>query len=421
VAGDSASVTGLLHRVADEFGTPSFVYLVPRIRERAAEIRAAFGNRFQISYAVKSNPNPALLRALRDIVDRLDVSSGGEVATALACAWPAEALSFTGPAKSDAEIAAAVAAGIGEVIVESVDECEVLDAAAASADRRQRVLVRISPAVVPRGFGSNMSGKPSQFGIDEEVVDQAMERLLRLEHIEVVGFHVYSGTQCLNGDAIVENYATFVDIFTRVCATHGIRPEMLVFGSGLGIPYYETDTPLDLGTVGAGTLRLLDERLTDAAFAATRLVLEIGRYLVGEAGIYLTRIVRIKSSRGVEIGICDGGMNHHLGAAGHLGSVVPRNYRMFKVGTEAGFTPERSYNLVGPLCTTIDTLARNVKLGELSAGDLIGIHCSGAYGVSASPIHFISHAPPREVLVDGDWDLLRLSDVSQFRPRAAEG
>jgi diaminopimelate decarboxylase len=230
---------------------------------------------------------------------------------------------------------------------------------------------------------------------------------------------VYSGTQCLNADAIVENYATFIDIFTRVCAAHGIRPEILVFGSGLGIPYYETDTPLDLATVGAGTVRLLGERLADPAFAATRLVLEIGRHLVGEGGIYLTRIVRTKRSRGVDIGICDGGMNHHLGAAGHLGSVVPRNYRMFKVVTEAASPPERSYNLVGPLCTTIDTLARNVKLGELAAGDLIGIHCSGAYGLSASPIHFISHPPPREVLVDGEGEGARLSEVSQFRPSAA--
>ena len=412
-------VNATLRTVAADYGTPCYVYFMDDVRERVARVRAAFGKRFQISYAVKSNPNPAILRRLRGVVDTLDVSSAGEVLRAVDADWNPARLSFTGPGKTQGELETSVAARIGEIIVESVDEAQLLNRVARSAGRTQRVIIRIAPNRVPRGFGLNMSGKPTPFGIDEEEIDAATQAIQDLSHVQLCGFHVYSGTQCLNADAIAENYAIFIEIFRRVCHRHGVTPERLIFGSGIGIPYYDSDAPVDLAVVGDTINPALDALKSESAFTATDLVLEMGRYLIGEAGVYVMRVIRKKRSRGVDICVCDGGMHHHLGAAGHLGNLIQRNYRMFKITDEHDEDVEHTYNLVGPLCTTIDTLARQVKFPGLDAGDLIGIRCSGAYGVTASPIYFISHAPPKEIVVESVDGGLRVEDCSQFeRSRA---
>jgi len=417
----AGSQTPILRTVARDYGTPCYVYFMDAVRERVERVRSAFGRRFRISYAVKSNPNPIILRRLRGVVDALDVSSAGEVVRAVDAGWDPARLSFTGPGKTQAELQASVAARVGEVIVESVDEAGLLNGVARAAGRKQRVIIRIAPSRVPRGFGLNMSGKPTPFGIDEEEIDAAVQTIRELSHLELCGFHIYSGTQCLNADAVAENYAIFVEIFSRACHRHGVQPQRLIFGSGIGIPYYDNEIPVDLAAIAEKTNPALDALKSDSTFAAADLVLEMGRYLIGEAGIYMMRVIRKKRSRGVDICICDGGMHHHLGAAGHLGTLIQRNYQMFKVSedqNDAG--AEQAYNLVGPLCTTIDTLGRQVKFDGLDAGDLIGIRCSGAYGVSASPIHFISHSPPREIIVDSAGGSVRIEDCSQFE-RAGAG
>ena len=406
--------TEVLRDIARDFGTPCYVYFWDAIRKQIERIRSAFGHRFAINYAVKSNPHLGLLRRMHEVVDALDVSSAGEVSRGLEAGWDAARLSFTGPGKTPAELRASVDAGVGEVVVESLDEAELLNRIAGQACRRQRILVRITPHRVPRGFGLNMSGKPTQFGIDEEEIDPAVTVIQSLAHLELCGFHIFSGTQCLDAQAIVENYQIFSETFRRVCSTHGLRPRKLIFGSGLGIPYFDGDVPLDLAAVAEKTNRAVDELRSAAAFADTALVLETGRFLVGEAGVYLTGVIRKKRSRGIDICICDGGMNHHLAAAGHLGSVVHRNYRMFKVTAEAPDGPEQAYTIVGPLCTTIDTLGRQVKFPGLEAGDVIAIRSSGAYGASASPIHFISHDAPRELIVETVHGKLRIEDGSRF-------
>lgn len=408
----------ILRGIAQDLGTPCYVYFWEHIRERVGRLRSAFGNRFRISYAVKSNPHPGILRRMRSVVDALDVSSAGEVSRALEADWQPQKLSFTGPGKTSGELQTSVDAGIGEIVLESVEEAELVNRIAALAGRRQRVLMRISPRRVPRGFGLNMSGKPSQFGIDEEEIDAAVRSVRALPHVDLCGFHIYSGTQCLDAQALTENYEIFIEIFKRVCSAHRISPEKLIFGSGIGIPYYENDAPVELAAVADKTNRALEALKTDSAFAATELVLETGRYLVGEAGFYLTRVIRKKRSRGVDICICDGGMNHHLGAAGHLGSVVQRNYRMFKVAAAGNNCDrEQAYTLVGPLCTTIDTLGRQVKFNGLEPGDVIAIRSSGAYGATASPIYFISHPAPREIIVESTRDSVRVENSIELGGR----
>lgn len=401
-------VDPLLRRVAEEFGTPAYVFLGDRIENRIGALRTAFGERFTLSYAAKSNPNPTLLAFLEPRVENLDISSIGEMRLGLKAGWPADRMSFTGPAKRDAELEEAIVGGVGELIVESVDEAHRADRIARAHDRRQRIMVRIGPDRVPKGFGDQMAGRPSPFGIDYEQIHEAMPEILALANLEIVGLHIYSGTQSLVPGAICENYRNFIAIFRDVCARHELSPERLVFGAGLGVPYFENDKPLELDAIARDIAGDLDALRAEARFADTELVLELGRYLVGEAGYYLTRVTTVKESRGTRIGLCDGGMNHHLPASGNFGMVIHRNYRMHKVG---GGEPAGKINLSGPLCTPLDKIGVGVTLPEITAGDIIAVHNSGAYGMTASPILFISHPRPKEILAVGD----QLRDATRQR------
>jgi diaminopimelate decarboxylase len=393
-----SAMRDVLRNIADEHGTPCFVFFLDEMYERIAALKAAFGNRFAISYAVKANPHQVILNRFRDRVATLDLSSGGELRRATACGWPTERLSFTGPGKRPEELIASVESRLGAHIVESIQEAEQLSAYACDGGVTQRILIRIAPATLPRGFGVNMAGRPCQFGIDEEDLLPALERILSLPGLKLDGFHIYSGTQCLDPQSIADNFGIFIDLFKRFSVAADIHPRTLIFGSGIGIPYHDGTVAVDLKAVATNINSRIDELRADERFSGATLLLETGRYLVGEAGVYLTRVLHRKRSRGIEIGICDGGMNHHLGACGHLGSVIHRNYQMFKVSPPND--EPCPYDLVGPLCTSIDTLGHGVSLPGLQVGDVIGIRCSGAYGATASPTGFISHPAAAEIFVE---------------------
>ncbi|HEU4516410.1 MAG TPA: hypothetical protein VFR77_03825, partial [Steroidobacteraceae bacterium] len=301
-----------------------------------------------------------------------------------------------------------------KLVVESVREAEDLNGLAVQQNRVQPVLLRIAPASLPRGFGVNMAGKPTQFGVDEEEAPAAVDAIRKLPHLKLMGFHAYSGTQCVDAKAVGENFGIFARIFGELSRQCDLHPEAIVFGAGFGIPYHPGMNELDLPAAAAAAAPALERLASDPRTGGATLYLEMGRYLVGEAGLYVTRVTRIKRSRGSEIAILDGGMNHHLGACGHLGSVIHRNYRIFRIGA-APAEARRPYELVGPLCTSIDTLGHGVELPELREGDLLGVHSSGAYGLTASPVNFISHEPPREVAVEGD----AIRDISDSRVGAS--
>lgn len=398
---DTSRRSALLAEIAAQHGTPSFVYFMDDVKQRIDALRSAFEGVFRISYAMKCNPHPRVLAALRGWVDALDVSSRGELARGVAAGFRPDRISFTGPAKQAACLTLAVEQGVGAVVVESVREARLLSRIAEASGRVQSVLVRVAPKRVPRGFGVNMAGRPCQFGIDEEQLDAALTQILTLPGISLDGFHIFSGTQSLRADAVAENYEIFAAIFRRASETHDLSPRTLIFGSGLGICYHEGDESLDLTQVAALSLPGLRALKAEPRFRETTFLLETGRYLIGEAGVYLTRVVNRKHSRGAEIATLDGGMHHHLGACGHLGMVIHRPYRMFKVGTtdDARASP---IDLYGPLCTSIDVLGRGVPLPWLEVDDVIAIGASGAYAASASPQGFISHGPASEIFVYED-------------------
>jgi diaminopimelate decarboxylase len=293
-------------------------------------------------------------------------------------------------------------------VCESAAEIEAIDRLARASQQRVGVLLRINPLRMPRGFGVNMAGKPSQFGIDEEEMPALLEALPRHPQIDLLGFHVYSGTNCLDPEAIVENYAIFIELFQRFARAHDLAPRKLVFGSGLGIPYFAGDKELDLAALAARVNPMLDALRAEPRFAATTLVLELGRFLVGPAGYLLTSVIGAKRSRNTEIRLCDAGFNNHLSACGMMGTVIRRNWPIENLAADAGASTQR-YMLAGPLCTTFDVLANAIDLPPTNPGDVLAVGSSGAYGLSASPSGFISHPVPREYFVRGD----EVADVSE--------
>ncbi len=409
----------ILRRVAREVGTPCYAYLLDAMLARVARVRDAFEGRFELSYAVKANPNHGLLQRLHTEVATLDVSSIGEAELTIAAGCAPGRLSFSGPAKRVVELERAVDLGVGEMICESVWEMEQLDAIAGRAGQIMPVCVRINPARCPARFGVNMAGRASQFGIDEEGVSVALERLHGLQNLEFHGFHIYSATNSLSADAIAENFAIFIDLFTRFVDVAPNPPATLIFGAGFGIPYVADATPLDLAKLAALINPAIDEMKRVPRLADARCILEMGRYLVGPEGYLLTTVIGEKTSRGTEIRMCDAGFNAHLAAFGMMGTVIRRNWPMWNLeGDEKG--PAGPYMLTGPLCTAIDVLATDITLPVTGRGDVLAVGSSGAYGRSASPTGFISHPEPKEVLVVGMGADAELVDVSS-QPVATRG
>jgi diaminopimelate decarboxylase len=258
-------------------------------------------------------------------------------------------------------------------------------------------LLRINPEKGVRDFGVNMSGKPSQFGVDEEYLADAISRIKNLPGLELQGFHIYSGTNSLNAKAIAANFENFIRIFRDATALSGQPAKKLVFGSGFGVPYHTDETPLDVDALADLINPMIDEFVSDPAFSNTELVLEMGRWLVGPVGWLLSSVVAEKFSRGTEIRMFDAGFNNHLAACGMMGAVIRRNWRIHNISNPDG--PLNKYMLNGPLCTTIDVIAANIELPQLDIGNVIAIENSGAYGLTASPTRFISHPEPREVML----------------------
>lgn len=387
---------------ARRLGTPLYVYDMDMVRARLALLRDAFGGRFGISFAVKANPNVALLAGLAPLVDSFDVGAFAEVERAVAAGMDPARLTFCGPGKREEEIRRAVRIGVGELVVESLHEARLADRFAGALDTRQTVLLRINPATSPRAFGVNMSGKPSQFGVDEEEMAAAIDALAALPNLDLAGFHIYSGSNSLAAEALAENFGILTDLFRRAVAHWGAkwggRPRKLIFGAGFGVPYLPDDRELDIAALAGEVLPGIAALQAEPAFAEARLELELGRWLVGPCGWLLSSIIGAKASRGTEIRICDAGFNNHLAAYGMMGSVIRRNWCIANLSNPGGETGR--YTVVGPLCTTIDTLATKLDLPAVSIGDVIAIENSGAYGLTASPTRFISHPEPREALIE---------------------
>ncbi len=396
VVDDCLVVGGLpLTRLAQRVGrTPFYAYDRRIIDERVALLRRHMPGAAKLHYAIKANPMPALVGHVATRVDGLDVASGGELKIALDAGTAAEDLSFAGPAKTELELAQAVAAGV-LVNLESLREIPVLARTQEELGVPARVAVRVNPDFELKSSGMRMGGGAKQFGVDSETVPQVLESL-RDHGLALEGFHIFSGSQNLKAEAICEAQQNALELALRLANSASESLKVLNIGGGFGIPYFPGDQALDLAPIGEN-LHELDAKLR-AAQPDAHLVIELGRFIVGEAGIYVARVIDRKVSRGQTFLVTDGGLHHHLSASGNFGQVIRKNYPVV-VGNRVSGASRALASVVGPLCTPLDLLADRMELADAREGDLIVVFQSGAYGLTASPTGFLGHPPPIETLV----------------------
>jgi len=383
-----------LERLAARVGqTPFFAYDRARLSARIAELRAVLPERLHLHYAVKANPMPAVVQHLAGLVDGFDVASALEMRTALDSTMLAEHVSFAGPGKTDDELEQAVAAGI-VLHLESEGEMARVADIAERQGLRPRVAIRVNPDFELKASGMKMGGGAQQFGVDAERVPQMLGELAKMD-LDFAGFHLFAGSQNLRADILMETQEKIVALAMSLAAHAPAPVSHLNIGGGFGIPYFPKDERLDLGPVGEHLAKLAER--VGKELPEARLITELGRYIVGEAGVYVTKIVDRNESRGQVFLICDGGLNHHLAASGNFGQVIRRNYPV-AIGNRMDGDAETA-SVVGCLCTPLDLLVDKAELPRAEVGDLVVIFQSGAYGPTASPAAFLSHPTAAEALV----------------------
>ena len=385
--------------IVREYGTPLYVYDSSVLEKKWSALRAALPKRFAIFYSMKANPNQAIVRFFLNRGCGIEIASGGELHQALHAGCPPEQIVFAGPGKTPAELHQALTAGIEEIHVESLVEAQRISAISRQLGRTARVAVRVNPRQEVQGGAMRMGGKPAPFGIDEEQLDPILEYIFSESHLQFTGIHLYIGTQILQHAILIQQYRAGLEIACRISQQFQQKVRTVDFGGGYGIPYFASEQPLDVAALGAGLASLMEEYGNHSALCDTRFIVEPGRFLVGEAGIYIMQITDIKVSRGKKYLIVDGGMHHHLAASGNLGQVIRRNYPIALLN-RIDAEPQETVNVVGPLCTPLDLLASDVALPSADVGDYIGIFQSGAYARTASPHGFLSHPTPPEVWVE---------------------
>jgi diaminopimelate decarboxylase len=384
-----------LARLAQRVGkTPFYAYDRQRISKRIALLRQHLPAEIHLHYAMKANPMPAVVQYMASLVDGIDVASAGEMRVALDTVMAAGHISFAGPGKTDPELSCAIAAGV-VMNMESEQEMERIAALGHDLGIRPTVAVRVNPDFELKSSSMKMGGGAKQFGVDAERVPAMLQRIGQLG-LDFEGFHIFSGSQNLKAAALQEAHEKTLQLGVTLARHAPSEVRLLNIGGGFGVPYFPGDEALDLAKVGDNLRRLIPEAKRDLPEA--RIVIELGRYMVAEAGIYVCRVLERKESRGQTFLITDGGLHHHLAASGNFGQVIRKNYPVI-VGNKAHASEREIVSVVGPLCTPLDLLADRMELSKAETGDLVVVFQSGAYGLTASPTAFLSHPAPVEVLV----------------------
>jgi diaminopimelate decarboxylase len=374
--------------------TPFYAYDRQLIAQRIAELRSLLPAGIQLHYALKANPMPALVDFIAPLVDGFDVASHQEMLAAINSGQTATEISFAGPGKTRREIEAAVAAGI-VINAESFAQIDQAARAGVAQGVTPRVAVRLNPEFELKSSGMRMTGGAKPFGIDTEQFPELIEKMRGLG-LEPEGLHLFTGSQNLNPAAICEAQQAAINLGCELIGRFALKLRFINIGGGFGIPYFPGESALDLSGIADQLHRL--QRQTQQVSPETALVLELGRYLVGEAGIYVCRVLERKTSRGTVYLITDGGLHHHLANSGNFGQVLRKNYPVL-IGNRVEGEEKEAVTIVGPLCTPLDILAENLMLPKAQPGDWVVVRQSGAYGLTASPQQFLSHPPATEVLV----------------------
>ncbi len=370
-------------------GRAFYVYDRQIMSARVALLREAMPESLHLHYAIKANPMPEVVQHMARLTDGLDVASAAELRVASATGIDPAGISFAGPGKSREDLEEAVRAGV-IIILESTTEMYRVAELATELDRRPPVAIRVNPDFELKASGMKMGGGPKPFGIDAEQVPDVIRTLGELP-VDFVGLHIFSGSQNLLADSIIDAHNKTFDLAWRLCESAGVHLRWLNIGGGLGVPYFPGEKPLELAAIAdnlAGLLEENDRRLPD-----TEVVMELGRFLVAEAGLYVCRVTDKKQSRGHTYLITNGGLHHHLAASGNFGQIIRKNYPV-AIGNRMQSAQREVVSVVGPLCTPLDLLADHMELPSAEIDDLVVIFQSGAYGYTASPHQFLSHPAP---------------------------
>ncbi len=384
-----------IRQLASQVGqTPFYVYDREVMTQRVNDLRGILPGGISLHYAMKANPMPAVVNHMAGLVDGLDVASLGELRVALDSGMDANEISFAGPGKTDVELRAAVAAGI-TLNVESDGELRRLSGIGEELGIAPRVSLRVNPDFELKSSGMKMSGGPKPFGIDAEQVPDVL-RKIDTQDLHFRGFHIFSGSQNLQPESLIEAQNASFELAWRLAEDAPSAVEVLNIGGGFGIPYFPGEQRLDLQPVADNLQQCLQAHVQHLAGA--EVVIELGRYLVGEAGAYVCEVIDKKVSRERTYLVANGGLHHHLSLSGNFGQLIRKNYPVFKADQIARGVRE-CVSVVGPLCTPLDILADRMDMGAAEPGDLLVVLQSGAYGYSASPHGFLSHPEPVQVLV----------------------
>jgi diaminopimelate decarboxylase len=395
-----------ISRIARDYGTPFYLYSGEMIVERVRRVKEAMGT--EVSYSLKANPSVGVCQLIaREVGTGGEVASSGELVVARAADFEPEDIVFAGPGKTDDELRMIVDKGIFADNVESLNEIDRLATIAGHAGRRIGVGLRINPATQLMGSQMRMGGTVGQFGIDQAELEEAVLKTLSHPELILRGIHVYTATQVFEVEPLLEHCRNILEIALEAADYAGQPLQMIDFGGGFGVPYFEKMVEFDLDGFGEGFQQLLETYRSDPRLERCRFLFELGRYLVADAGVYITRVVDVKQMRGKTFVVTDGGMNHHLTATGNMGQVFRKSYPLLNLTRMSG-VPEEGVAVAGPCCTPLDMFGSNISLTEPEVGDLIGVFYSGAYGFSASNLGFLSHPAPAEVLLwGGETHLLR--------------
>lgn len=393
--------------LASQVGTPYYVYNGDAVVRKIQQVRQAMGPETSLYYSLKANPSLGLSQLIFRQGIGAEVASIGELVLAQQSGFPPCRIIFAGPGKTDEELELAARLGIQAVNVESPGEIERLAGIAAELGKTIHVGLRINPAASVRGAQMHMGGGAQQFGIDEEALPGVMDRFERYPNLQVVGLHVYTGTQAFDVAALLSHCHRVVDLSLKIANYMGRPLKMIDFGGGFGVPYFENSPEFDLQFFASGYSKVVNRCKGEPSLSSAQLIVELGRYLIAEAGVYVTRVVDVKCSRGKTFVVTDGGMNHHIMATGNFGQVFRKAYPIALLNRMDGLA-EEVVTIVGPCCTPLDVIGRDIPFPTVNVGDLIGVFYSGAYGYSASSLAFLSHPTPAEVLIcQGKAYLLR--------------
>ena len=381
------------------FGSPLYVYDAGLLRRNYRALAEAVKGFAEVYFSIKANPNPGVAAVLVAEGAGLEIASGSEYVLARQAGCRPERLLFAGPGKSIAELDLVIENGIAEIHLESFEEITDVAALARAKGRRVPVAIRVNPGEAAQGGAMRMGGKPTAFGFDEETLDDVVAAVLAHPELHLSGLHLFAGTQVLDAAVLIAQWRYGLALGARLAARLGRPLERLDLGGGLGIPYHAGDPSLDLAALADGAKILAAEAAREPGLRGTAILIEPGRFLAGPAGVYLARVRAAKTSRGQRFLVTDGGMHHHLAASGNLGQVIKRDYPIV-AATRMNEPATGTASVVGPLCTPLDTIGRQVALPDLVAGDAVAVLQSGAYGLSSSPVGFLGHPMPAEILVE---------------------